>query len=320
MSARSEWVDDFLRYAEHERRLSPHTTSAYRRDIGQLARFLDGYLGTAEWGWSEIDRLAIRSFLGALEKDGLSRASIQRKLSAVRAFYAFLHRTDRVSASPARPVRAPRRERPLPAYLTVEGADDLCTRLAELARVEGGFLALRRWALLELLYSCGIRLAEAQGLDLLDVDLSRREARVMGKGRKERVVPLGRGAVEAIEAYLPARSEVLRPRPDGAAGRPSGAPALFVSTRATRLSKRQIQRDVTAALRSVSEGERLSTHSLRHSFATHLLDRGADLVSVKELLGHASLSTTRIYTHTSVERLKRVHARAHPRGGDGDDV
>ncbi len=315
MSARTEWVDDFLRYAEHERRLSPHTTSAYRRDVRQFAAFLDGYLGTAEWGWGQVDRLAIRSFLGALEKDGLRRASIQRKLSALRAFYAFLHRTDRVSSSPARLVRAPRRERPLPGYLTEEGADDLCARLAELARLEGGFLPLRRWALLELLYSCGIRLAEVQGLDVLDVDLRRREARVLGKGRKERVVPLGRGAVEAIEAYLPSRSEILRTRPRDA-GRPSGTRALFLSMRGARLSKRQIQRDVTAALRSVSEGERLSTHSLRHSFATHLLDRGADLVSVKELLGHASLSTTRIYTHTSVERLKRVHARAHPRGGD----
>jgi integrase/recombinase XerC len=161
---------------------------------------------------------------------------------------------------------------------------------------------MRRRALLELLYSSGLRLAEIQGLDRPDIDLETGQVRVLGKGNAERIVPVGRRACHAVSAYL------IR-RPDTA------TEALFLSSRGTRLSRRQIQRDVTGALKTVADGERLSTHSLRHTFATHLLDRGADLVSVKELLGHASLTTTRIYTHTSIDRLKRVHAEAHPRGG-----
>lgn len=300
---------DFLRYAEKERRLSPNTVSGYARDLRQLSDFLDDYLGGSGWTWGEVDRLTIRSFLGSLEERGLARTTIQRKLSALRAFYAFLHRTDRIAVNPARLVRAPRKERPLPGYLSEDRAAELFERLGDRATSDGGFLALRRWALLELLYSCGLRLAEARGLDLGRLDLESGEVRVLGKGEKERVVPLGRRAARALAAYLPARRDALGGPPD-----PAGR-AVFVSTRGRRLSRRQIQRDVTDALRSASDGERLTTHSLRHTFATHLLDRGADLVSVKEMLGHASLSTTRIYTHTSVERLKRVHARAHPRGG-----
>jgi integrase/recombinase XerC len=170
------------------------------------------------------------------------------------------------------------------------------------AEDDGGVLPMRRRALLELLYSSGLRLAEIQGLDRPDIDLETGQVRVLGKGNAERIVPVGRRACHAVSAYL------IR-RPDTA------TEALFLSSRGTRLSRRQIQRDVTGALKTVADGERLSTHSLRHTFATHLLDRGADLVSVKELLGHASLTTTRIYTHTSIDRLKRVHAEAHPRGG-----
>ncbi|WP_419163196.1 tyrosine recombinase XerC [Candidatus Palauibacter sp.] len=301
--ARTEWVEDFLRYASAERRLSPNTVSAYRRDLGQFEAFVCGYEGTIDWGWADVHRVSIRSFMGELELRGLKRASIGRKLAAVRAFFTFLQRTDRVEASPALLLRTPRRERPLPAFLSEDQARALLDSAAETARRDGSVVALRRWALLELLYSCGLRLAEAHGLDVIDVDLHTGQVRALGKGAKERVVPLGRPAAEALGEYFSAR-------PSGEAG------AVFLSIRGTRLSRRQIQRDVAARLAQVAGGERLTTHSLRHSFATHLLDRGADLVSVKEMLGHASLSTTRIYTHTSVDRLKRVHSRAHPRGGE----
>ncbi len=301
--ARREWVDDFLRYARAERRLSPNTVSAYRRDLDQFEAFVSAYEGTRDWTWADVHRVSIRSFMGDLELRGLKRSSIARKLAAVRAFFAFLQRTDRVEASPARLVRTPRGDRTLPSFLSEEDARKLLDSAGEAARHEGSAVALRRWALLELLYSCGLRLAEVQGLDVTAVDRHTGQVRALGKGGKERVVPLGRPASEALGAYFGKRGE-------------SASRAAFLSIRGTRLSRRQIQRDVTAQLEGVAEGDPLTTHSLRHSFATHLLDRGADLVSVKEMLGHASLSTTRIYTHTSVDRLKRVHSRAHPRGGE----
>jgi len=302
MTGRTGWIEDFLRYAARERRLSPHTVAAYERDLAQASVFLTDHLGTSEWTWEGVERTDLRAFLGSLELRGLARSSIQRKLAAVRAFYAFLHRTERLEANPARLVRAPRRERPLPGFVAEDRAMALLDGLGERARSAGDVLALRRWAMIELLYSCGLRLAELRGLDRGRVDAGERQLRVLGKGGKERVVPVGRRALEALDAYLRTRGD-------------DGSPALFVSARGGRLSRRQIQRDMTRLLEGAADGERLSTHSLRHTFATHLLDRGADLVSVKELLGHASLSTTRIYTHTSIERLKRVHARAHPRGG-----
>ena len=308
---RRAWVDDFLRYARSERRLSPNTVSAYRRDLGQFETFMNEHRGRDDWGWADVDRVDIRSFMGALELGGrtrrpkrrLKRSSIARKLAAVRAFFAFLQRTDRVESSPALLIRTPRTDRTLPSFLSEEDARELLDSAGEAARRDGSAVALRRWALLELLYSCGLRLAEVHGLDVTAVDRRTGQVRALGKGGKERVVPLGRRASEALGAYFGERGE-------------SASRAAFLSVRGTRLSRRQIQRDVTAQLARVADGERLTTHSLRHSFATHLLDRGADLVSVKEMLGHASLSTTRVYTHTSVDRLKRVHSRAHPRGGE----
>ncbi len=300
---RDDWVADFLRYAESERRLSPNTVAAYRRDLGQFSDFLTRAEGEEAWAWEGVDRLSIRSFMGELEARGLKRASIQRKIAAIRAFFTFLKRTDRLETSPARLVRPPRGDQSLPGFLSEDRIRELLDRLGEEADASGDVLLHRQSALLELLYSCGLRLAEAHGLDLSHVDLDERQLRALGKGGKERIVPLGGGAVRAVLAYL-----AVRPK------RPTRA--LFVSSRGNRLSRRQIQRDVSAALATVADGERLSTHSLRHTFATHLLNRGADLVSVKEMLGHASLSTTRIYAHTSVDRLKRVHSRAHPRGGE----
>ena len=308
---RAAWVRDFLRNASAERRLSDHTVAGYRRDLAQFDAFVSGYEGTTDWGWGDVDRLSIRSFMGALERSGLKRSSIGRKLAAVRAFYAFLQRTDRVDASPARLVRAPRRARDLPSFLNEDQARDLLDAAGEAARRDGSALALRRWALLELLYSCGLRLAEAHALDAADVDPGTGQLRATGKGGKERIVPLGRPAAEALRLYLASR-------PAGAATASDATDAVFLSTRGARLSRRQMQRDISAQLAGVADGERLTPHSLRHSFATHLLDRGADLVSVKEMLGHASLSTTRIYTHTSVDRLRRVHSRAHPRGDGGE--
>lgn len=309
-------LDDFLRYAEKERGLSPNTITAYRRDLDQFARFLREWLATGDWSWEDADRRAIRAFLGELDLRGLERSTVARKLSAVRSFFRFLHRNDRVPANPAKAVRTPKGERSLPGHLTAEQTEELFELLASHAGPDGGLVALRDHALVELLYSCGLRLAEAQGLDLPELDLSAGQVRVTGKGEKERVVPVGSRAVAAIRAYLPVRARVMREKRAGAGGGSGGEEPghpLFVSVRGGRLSRRQIQRTVSRALDAVAAGEGLSTHALRHSFATHMLDQGADLMAVKELLGHESLSTTRIYTHTSRERLKEVYRRAHPR-------
>lgn len=326
-------LEDFLRYAEKERRLSPHTVEAYRRDLETFHDFLGRHL-SGDWDWPDVDRLAIRSFLGHLDGRDLAPSTMRRKLSSVSVFFGFLHRVERVGANPVKHVRGPRGERSLPGHLSAEQTRELFEVLRDRADRDGGFLALRNRALVELVYSSGLRLAEVQQLDLPEVELTSRQVRVLGKGDKERIVPLGRHAEAAIRAYLPARGALLRrtreararrgPQETGArsgdsSGREGGAgdemPGMpvFVSVRGDRLSRRQIQRVMRRVLDAVAEGEGVSTHTLRHSFATHLLDGGADLMAVKELLGHASLSTTRIYTHTSRERLKRVYRQAHPR-------
>jgi integrase/recombinase XerC len=217
-----------------------------------------------------------------------------------------MHLEELVEANPARAVRSPKLERTLPGFLTVEQVTQVLD-LAEVRASEGGFHALRDRAILELFYSSGLRLSELHGLTLADVDLVSDRVRVMGKGRKERIVPLGRPASQALRQYFAARDALLAPleRADRR--------AAFLSQRGRRLSARQIQNLVTGALDSVAEGAGLTTHSLRHTFATHMVDGGADLMAIKELLGHASLSTTQIYTHTSKERLLKVYRQAHPR-------
>jgi integrase/recombinase XerC len=300
-------LDDFLRYVAHERQLSPQTVRAYTDDLREFSAFLDRYYGAPEWSWGGVDRLAIRSWMGdQAARRGLARSTIARKLSSVRAFYRWLHVELRVEANPARTVRTPKRERTLPGFLTREQVEALFA--SALLRAEGGgFLALRDAAIVELFYSAGLRVSELQGLNVDRLDLLSERVRVTGKGRKERIVPIGRLAVRALRGYYEARERVLEaaPRPDGR--------AVFLGRTGRRLSVRQIQNVVGGFLREVAGEAGLSTHSLRHTFATHMLDAGADLVAVKELLGHASLSTTRIYTHTSRERLKRVYREAHPR-------
>jgi len=300
-------IQDYLKVLSHERQLSPHTVAGYGRDLADLQEFLRDYLGTPDWSWEEVDRLSLRSFMGWCLRRGLSRRTIGRKLSALRGFFRFLHLEDRLPGNPARAVRAPRTEKRLPGHLTAPEIEAVF-RLAETRGAENTLAGTRDLAILELLYGSGVRLSELQGLDLADVDLGVGQMKVMGKGRKERIVPLTRRASEAIRRYEPRRREAL------AASRGTVDPeALLLNKRGGRLSRRSIQRIVEGILEKAAEDEGLSVHSLRHSFATHLLDAGADLMAVKELLGHVSLSTTQIYTHTSKERLKRVYRQAHPR-------
>lgn len=306
-SDRTSAVEDFLSYVLTERRLSAHTEAAYRRDLDDFSRFLAGHMETSAWAWSDVDRLDIRSWLSELDGRGLKRSTIARKLSAVRAFYRFLHRVDAVSHNPARLVRTPRRRKELPGYLTRVQAETLFASLEAYATGERP-LAARDRAIIEIVYSCGLRLAEVQALDDGDLDLRRGLVKVLGKGNKERILPVGARAREALEHYLACRADV-----SSRESLPGPAMPLFISRRGTRISRRQIQRCVGAWLEWAAKGESLSVHALRHTFATHMLDQGADLLAVKELLGHASLSTTRIYTHTSKERLVQTYRQAHPR-------
>lgn len=300
-------VTEFLLHVEKERQLSPRTVSAYTSDLNELEIFLTSYYGDEGWTWSEVDRLAIRSFMGdCAGRRGLSKRSISRKLSAVRSFFRFLHLEELVEANPARTVRSPKRDKTLPAFLTADQIKRLFNA-AEGRALEGGFLAVRNHAIVELFYSSGLRLSELQALNTADLDLLSERVRAMGKGRKQRIVPVGGAALRALRRYELRRDEIVR------SSAAADKRALFVSHAGRRLSARQIQKIVHGFLDQIGQESGLSTHSLRHSFATHLLDAGADLMAVKELLGHASLSTTQIYTHTSAERLKKVYRQAHPR-------
>lgn len=299
-------VESYLKVLSDQRRLSEHTVAAYRRDLMDLQTFLTEYLGTPDWEWEEVDRLSLRSFLGWCLRRGLSRRTIGRKLSAVRGFFRFLHLEDRMPSNPARAIRAPKREKRLPGHMTVQETQALF-RLAEARAAENTLAGTRDLVIMEILYGSGVRLSELYGLDLADLDLHLEQMKVRGKGRKERIVPLTGRAVAAIRRYEARRREAV----SGDAA--EGAHALLLNPRGGRLSRRSIQRVVRGLLEKTASAEGLSVHSLRHSFATHLLDAGADLMAVKELLGHVSLSTTQIYTHTSKERLKKVYTRAHPR-------
>jgi integrase/recombinase XerC len=303
----AETLAAYLRSIEHGRQLSPHTVAAYRRDLDELVAFLDRHFKGEPWEWTAVDRLAVRGYLAELSRRGLARRSMARKLSAARSFFRYMYREDLVEANPARAVRSPKLERTLPSWLTRLEVERLFD-VAQHGSAENTFRGTRDHAIVELFYATGMRLSELHGLDMAHLDLVGDQARVMGKGRKERIVPLGRPAVAALRRYEMRRREVVSRNSVNA-----DRHAVFLSERGGRLSRRQIQNVVRGFLDKVADDAGVSTHSLRHSFATHLLDAGADLMAVKELLGHVSLSTTRIYTHIAKERLKKVYDQAHPR-------
>ena len=302
-------VAEFLEHLAKERDLSPHTLRAYERDLRELTAFFAQYYGGA-WSWQGVDRLAVRGFLAHLARRRLSKRSSARALSATRSLFRFLHREELVDANPARAVGSPKLDKYLPAYLDREQAG----RLFEAAqlRAEGGrFVDVRNLAILELFYSAGLRLSELQGINRGDLDLVSQQVKVRGKGRKERIVPVGDHAARALRNYEARRDDLARQL--AGAGVRVERSGFFLTERGRRVGVRAIQNAMIALLGLVDEDRGLSTHSLRHSFATHLVDAGADLRAVQELLGHASISTTQIYTHTSVDRLRQVYRKAHPR-------
>lgn len=299
-------VAAFLEHLEKERDVSAHTLKAYHRDLDEFVEFLSQYYGANAWSWQGVDRLAIRGFLSHLTRRKLAKRSIARALSAVRTFYRFMQRTEQVDANPTSGVASAKLDKYLPGYLD-RNQMDLLLAASELHAQGGAFSDVRNNAMIELLYSTGIRLAELRGINCDDLDLLSQQVKVRGKGKKERIIPIGDHAQLALRNYESKRDELFR------SGKKIDRTAFFLSSRGKRISARAIQVAVTGLLSKVDERAGLSTHSLRHTFATHLLDAGADLRAVQELLGHASVSTTQIYTHTSVERLKQVYQKSHPR-------
>lgn len=289
------WIERFEEHLQLERNLSPHTLAAYGRDLREFQAFvLTQKPGQGEF-LSQIDQILLRRYLALLHKKN-SKTSIARKLAALRTFFRYLVREGALETNPGELVGTPRRDKSLPKTLSVDEA---------FALMEGGegddLLALRDRAIVETLYSCGLRVSELTGLDVRGLDLEQGLVRVAGKGRKERIVPVGSKACTALRDYLDAR------------GNPAQEAPLFLNHRGGRLTPRSVERNLKRQLLQGGVTKNATPHSLRHSFATHLLDGGADLRAIQELLGHASLSTTQKYTQVSVDQLLAVYDRAHPR-------
>lgn len=274
---------------------SERTVAAYAGDLEQFVEFLC-VRGMGEAFPGQVDRFHLRSYLADLARSGAARTTQARKLASLRAFYRHLVRTGRLERNPALALRTPRADRRLPGFLSEEEA----AAVIDAAGLAGAEPARDR-AILEVLYGGGLRVSELVALDDSDLDLDAGLARVRGKGRKERLAPLGRSACAALREYLATRR------------RSPGERAVFVNRRGKRLTSRSVARIVGSAAAGAAVPRRVSPHTFRHSFATHLLDRGADLRSVQELLGHASISTTQVYTHVTAERLRRAYDSAHPR-------
>ncbi len=310
----SSWIKDFLDYLRYQKNASPHTLRNYASDLEQLHSFLTHSAEgepRPEPELEQIDNLTIREFLGVLYRRGNRKSSVARKLATLRSFMKHLSAQGVLPANPAKVVASPKMERRLPDYLAL----DAVTALVE-APDAATDCGKRDRAILELLYAAGLRVSELVGLDLGDVELREGLVRVVGKGRKERIVPFGRRAAEALETYFEARRKRVRSASLSAQpGRRSAADAVFLNVRGGRLTSRSVGNIVDRYVRRLAQRLKVHPHTLRHTFATHMLDAGADLRSIQELLGHESLSTTQKYTHLSMEQLVRTYQSCHPRAG-----
>jgi integrase/recombinase XerC len=295
-------LTSYLRHLRSKRNMAEHTVRAYRTDLLNLFTHL-GRLGIDSL--DEVDLRALRSWLAKQHTVGHARTTLQRRAAAARVFFAWAHETGQVTTDPAANLRSPKTTRVLPPTLDRATAAQMLDEAIASARETGGPAAARDVAILEVLYSTGIRVSELCGLDLNDLDRERRVIRVFGKGSKERTVPLGAPALRAVDAWLAkARSQLMTDQSGG---------AVFIGDRGKRIDPRVVRRIVHRSLRMTEGAPDLGPHGLRHAMATHLLEGGADLRSVQEMLGHASLATTQIYTHVTNERLRSAFEQAHPR-------
>ncbi len=300
-------LDNFLNYLKTERRYSKFTVRSYQIDLAQFIQFLEDWFSRNKVQAKLVDKDIIRCYVEELYVNGLRKRSISRKLSAIKSFFRYLKRIGNIENDSIINIQAPKIEKSLPIVL-----DEIEIRKLMELPPEDNFEGLRNRAILELFYGCGIRLSELIQLKMNQIHIDERYIVVMGKRNKERILPLGKYSITALQKYLSVRREKIIKFFDSS--------VVFVSKKGKPLYPLSIQKMVKSYLNKVSEQERLSPHVLRHSFATHLLDRGADLIAVKELLGHSSLATTQIYTHVSMERLKKIYKKAHPRSGENDSL
>ena len=301
-----ELIERYVHYLQYERNASPHTIRNYRSDLQQFREYLAGDQPKTAVDIRSIDALRIRGFLAFLFEKEKKKTSIARKLAAVRAFYKFLRREGILAESPAAMVATPKLDKSLPRIMTEEEMNTFLDRVTEAAKA-GDPRMRRDRAILELLYASGLRVSELVGLDLRSVNFGDTIVLVRGKGRKERIVPFGSKAKEALVAYLPARERILQERRKG------GQPALFLNAHGERLTTRSVGRLVKKYVRAYGPNLKASPHSLRHAFASHLLAEGADLRAIQEMLGHRSLATTQKYTQVSIKQLMDVYDRTHPK-------
>jgi integrase/recombinase XerC len=288
-----EEIEKFLRYLSTERGASAHTIRSYRKDLEVFSKDIHSDAGS-------VDFVDVRGFVAGQMGQGLKKSTVGRRLAAVRSFFRFLHREGTMKTNPARLVNTPKMPKPLPKFLTVDDVFSL------IEKPEGlGFLPVRDRAILELLYSSGLRVGELSGLNAEDVNIREGLVKVRGKGKKERLVPVGRKALEALKAYMIER--VILKKKDK---------ALFLNRNGSRLTDRGVRRIVVKYARAILLDSRIGPHTLRHTFATHLLQGGADLRVIQELLGHSSLSTTQKYTHLDITHLMDVYDKAHPLAGE----
>ena len=295
------YIDKFLNYLKIEKNVSPHTVINYSIDLKDAAKFLGDSVEI-----DKIDYLSLRKFLADLKTKNYSKRTMARKFACLRSFFKFLYREGHIKANPIAGLSTPKLDRKLPIFLD-EGEVAKLLDAPDTKELSG----LRDKAMLETLYSSGLRVSELVGLNMENIDFIGGVLKVLGKGRKERLVPIGDRALKSIKAYLEKRP--VCPRRQTTAGRGDVKKAVFLNKFGLRLTDRSVRRTLEKYIHITSLREDVSPHTLRHSFATHLLNRGADLRSVQELLGHMNLSTTQIYTHVTAERLKSVYDKAHPR-------
>ena len=303
MKELKDYLNEYLTYIRSEKNFSPHTVLAYKKDLLSFLDFLQSELKvkiTPDF----IPRNNIKNFLIHLSQESFDPSSIERKLSTLRSFFNFLQKKLKIKSNPTLSLKGPKRKRRLPLILS----QDQMKNILEPHIYEGKAAGLRDRAIIELLYNTGIRLSEISFLRREDIDFQTGEIRVLGKGNKERIVPLGENASKTLVEYLDSKNKV-------SSLKNKETDYLFVNKYGERLSRRGIARIVKKYGAEVTEDQKTRPHILRHSFATHLLDEGANLLAVKEMLGHESLSTTQIYTHVSMDRLKKVYKKAHPRSG-----
>ncbi|MDN3514322.1 MAG: tyrosine recombinase XerC [Candidatus Brocadia sp.] len=286
-----EYINKYLAHIEHNRNFSSQTLRAYRNDLHQYLSFL---IAEKCSDLGSVNRLFLRRFLAFLKKQDYSKTTIARKIVSIRSLYKFLCREGMAKSNPVENIRAPKLDRKLPGFMSISETETLLNQPGS-----NTLLGVRDKAIMETFYSTGMRVNELAGIDVADVDFFNEVVKVKGKGKKERLLPIGNHALDAIRLYIEKRG--------------SDNEALFLNKRGGRLTGRSVARMMEKYVKKAGMSLNISPHTFRHSFATHLLDGGADLRSVQELLGHANLSTTQIYTHITTERLKQVYDKAHPR-------